>query len=427
MNAYRVQIRDRLIYLVDSPGFDDTQRNDAEILSEVAYSLSDIYARGMRLLGILYLYRITDIRVSGASLKSLEILQKLCGEAQFKGITVVTTMWQQQEQAADGAKKGEEREQDLQRIFFAPLVQHGAQFRRHYDTRDSAEDIVAELVLRNETFVLDLQRQMVEKQLSLDQTTVGQFVQKELKEQQLRYEREIQDLEGQLREAQARKDDSVILDLREELQCQRRLQAQLQKDRRSLGANLTQIFEKRNPEYALHDRLSKKTPAEQPKMVIHQNQLAKLEEQSRRQELTLNRLQTEQDNLKEAFAKRQQIQQMQQMRQMQQMQQTQQQQRMSERRMGEEAGEQPRNERKRRQRNRDEQSLFQSVVIASTNWCNERFSEGAQLLQQSLLSVQRDSRVDHPNEVEDDQYYYTEGGTSYQGRRIDRRRRGQIG
>jgi hypothetical protein len=293
MKGYPARIQGRRLYLIDSPGFDDTERSDAEILHEVALSLSMIYESGTKLLGILYLCRITDTRVQGAALKSINILQKMCGEEMFPNIIVVTTMWNQQEQTAEGGDKGKERENQLMQTFFAPMVQRGTQFRRHYGDRDNADAIVSELILRNQTVVLDLQKQMAHG-LALSDTPVGQLVEQEQKELQRRYEREIRDLEDQLREAQENKEDGEILALREELQQQRALQANLEKDRRSLGANLHQIAEKRNPQYAAYVQQSKEIREEQRKITIQQNQLAKLEEASRKQELELRRLREQQ-------------------------------------------------------------------------------------------------------------------------------------
>jgi len=404
MNGYPARIQGRRLYLIDSPGFDDTERSEAEILHEVALSLSMMYESGTKILGILYLCRITDTRVHGAALKSINILQKMCGEEAFPNITVVTTMWNQQEQTAEGGDKGIERENQLMQTFFASMVQRGTQFRRHHGDRDNAEAIVSELVLRNQTVVLDLQKQM-DRGLALSDTPVGQLVEQEQKEQQRRYEQEIRELEDQLRKAQEKKEDGEILALREELQQQRALQANLEKDRRSLGANLHQIAEKRNPQYAAYVQESKKIREEQRKITIQQNQLTKLEEASRKQELELRRLREEQYLLQmQAHADQQQ------------------QQRMIEYQRVQEAMEAAREEERRREHRRKQRELEdrerqQSMILASL-W------DGVRSAVKSILPFDSDCRrevvivrtLKEDDRNRDTAPYYDNGMSSQSGR-----------
>jgi hypothetical protein len=53
------------VYLIDTPGFDDTNRSDTEVLKEIARWLVASYKGKILLNGIIYLHRITDIRMQG--------------------------------------------------------------------------------------------------------------------------------------------------------------------------------------------------------------------------------------------------------------------------------------------------------------------------------------------------------------------------
>ena len=87
------------IILVDTPGFDDTQKTDTEILTMICrlanrnVSIQVIpswktlihiiyyrYKRDIKLAGILYFHRISDNRVAGTPLKNIRMFQKLCGK-----------------------------------------------------------------------------------------------------------------------------------------------------------------------------------------------------------------------------------------------------------------------------------------------------------------------------------------------------------
>ena len=83
------------MYLIDTPGIDDTRRGDTEVLEDVAFYLSKIYEQDIKLAGIIYLHRITDVRISGSSLRNLKIFKALCVEEKnvFKHVVLATTMW----------------------------------------------------------------------------------------------------------------------------------------------------------------------------------------------------------------------------------------------------------------------------------------------------------------------------------------------
>ena len=99
-------------YLIDTPGFDDTTRSDTEILWEIVNYLNRLYAKRVRLTGLIYLHRITDVRMQGSAVKNLDILRSLCGEDAFANIALVSTMWQELK-TLDDTKRGVEREGTL--------------------------------------------------------------------------------------------------------------------------------------------------------------------------------------------------------------------------------------------------------------------------------------------------------------------------
>jgi hypothetical protein len=86
--------RGEKIYLIDTPGFDDTQISYVELLRTLAAALGGMSLNGdVRFAGFVYLHRITDQRVSGSSLESLRIFEKICGEENFPYVVLATSMW----------------------------------------------------------------------------------------------------------------------------------------------------------------------------------------------------------------------------------------------------------------------------------------------------------------------------------------------
>ena len=105
------------MYLIDTPGFDDTHRSDTEVLKDVAFYLSKIYEQDIKLPSIIYLHRITDVWISGSSLRNLKMFKALCGEEKnfFKHVGLTTTMWVNLNGPGLSEAVGAEREDELLR------------------------------------------------------------------------------------------------------------------------------------------------------------------------------------------------------------------------------------------------------------------------------------------------------------------------
>jgi len=178
IHGYNSSVLGQKVTLIDTPGFDHTNKSDVEILRDISVFLGVLYRFHVRLVGIIYFQRITDIRMSGSSLKSIGIVERLCGLKACPGMTVVTTMWETLQMAEGGIEEGTARERQLlQNTSFGTLVNNGANFRRHLGSKESAECIVADLVRKNATIVLDIQRQLLDDRLILGETPAGRYVQ----------------------------------------------------------------------------------------------------------------------------------------------------------------------------------------------------------------------------------------------------------
>ena len=81
------------LFLIDTPGFDDTYKSDTDILREVANWLSEAYQRKIQLTGIVYLHRTLDVRLGGAAMKKLRMSKQLCGPEGLSSVVLTTTMW----------------------------------------------------------------------------------------------------------------------------------------------------------------------------------------------------------------------------------------------------------------------------------------------------------------------------------------------
>lgn len=169
------------IHLVDTPGFDDTHKTDAEILKGIADFLATVYEQRGKLSGILYLHPMTDDRMKGSAVKNLAMFKKLIGDHCLKNVTLVTTKWSKVDKAV-----GEKREQELYDKFWKPMVACQANMRRYDGTSQGALDILRDLSvldgiiprLTDELCLkgMELKRTAAGKVVSVDMDEVGQYL-----------------------------------------------------------------------------------------------------------------------------------------------------------------------------------------------------------------------------------------------------------
>src|SRR5579862_2518370 len=94
--------------LVDTPGFDDSRKNDGEITELILTWLRDSLMQGTRLNGVIYLHRISDPRMGGTAVRNSRMFRKLCGVNAFKNVILATTFWEKVSPA-----DGDRREREL--------------------------------------------------------------------------------------------------------------------------------------------------------------------------------------------------------------------------------------------------------------------------------------------------------------------------
>lgn len=82
----------------------------------------------VRLNGIIYLHRITDVRMQGSAKKNLLMFKQLCGPDALKNVVLATTMW-----SLVNPTDGQAREKELISTpeFWGWMLQKGSRVERH--------------------------------------------------------------------------------------------------------------------------------------------------------------------------------------------------------------------------------------------------------------------------------------------------------
>jgi hypothetical protein len=211
------------VVLVDFPGFDDSHLSDVEILSRIADFLSAAYVIDrinlvehklisllihryegeVKITGLLYVHRITDIRFRGIDRRNLRMFREMCGAESLKNVVIVTNMWSQPPKEIELKREAELRDSEDS---FRDILAKGAQMVRHSEsTRESTHEVIRR-VLNKVPVVLDLAKQIVDEGMDLEDTGAGRSLGDEITEALQREREEIERLQADKAKA-AREND----------------------------------------------------------------------------------------------------------------------------------------------------------------------------------------------------------------------------
>jgi len=125
------------VVLVDTPGFDSTNRSDEVVLAQIADFLTRNYHGGVHLASIIYLHKISDNRMTWSALKNLPVFGSLCGQVAAPPVILATTMWSHVPEGVGG-----KREEQLRVDVWKDMGFHGCKIHRFEETYESAWRII---------------------------------------------------------------------------------------------------------------------------------------------------------------------------------------------------------------------------------------------------------------------------------------------
>ncbi|KAF9533598.1 P-loop containing nucleoside triphosphate hydrolase protein [Crepidotus variabilis] len=193
IKAVDCELNGRKVVLVDTPGFDDTNLSDLDVLELIADWLRKTYKEGVELCGLLYFHRITDNRMAGSPRRLLETFQNICGEPAFRNVILTTTMWDEIDEE-DGAS----REGELSKQYWKQMLAYGARSTRFLNTPESAWNVIS-LVSPTSKIPLLLQIEMVDEKKSLSQTSAGRSLFRWLSDMMAVIKNVVRDLRAKLK------------------------------------------------------------------------------------------------------------------------------------------------------------------------------------------------------------------------------------
>ncbi|PPQ71319.1 hypothetical protein CVT24_012045 [Panaeolus cyanescens] len=163
------------MYVIDTPGFSDRKISELKIVKMIQDWMR-LHKRD-NINRILYLDRITDIRMSGSKGRRLEMFKSLTGSRSAGLITFVTTMWNNLWKE-DQIARADERFAQLKENHWKEFVDKGAAITKFQNTRESALQILDECMRSDSgsAFKFEFERLQLENHKPLRETPYGPIV-----------------------------------------------------------------------------------------------------------------------------------------------------------------------------------------------------------------------------------------------------------
>ncbi|OSX64606.1 hypothetical protein POSPLADRAFT_1044118 [Postia placenta MAD-698-R-SB12] len=199
------------IVLIDTPGFDDTTKSEADVLRGIAEYLATMHTRKQYLHGIIYLHRITDNRMGGTALRNFRMFRELCGGDALANCAVVLNMWNEVSDDIRRAREKELRETD---VFFKPAIDAGTLMMHHEGGAPSARAILSQIAQNNPRPFL-IQREIVDMGKPISETSAGLVLLGDLAAKHLKQLAQLHEMEAELEEAVRQKDEKEQRELEE--------------------------------------------------------------------------------------------------------------------------------------------------------------------------------------------------------------------
>ncbi|KAK5658016.1 hypothetical protein OQA88_2570 [Cercophora sp. LCS_1] len=165
------------VTLIDTPGFDDSERSDTDILSLLAAYMADTHEQGILLTGILFLQPINQPRLQGSEMRRTRLFKKLLGEDAYKRVIIATTMWNQ---LSDSEATARQNQRMSRNDVWGDMVSRGATVVRHDDNPQSAASIVRRLAAHTSPVELQIQRELIENGGKVALTSAGKQLDQDL-------------------------------------------------------------------------------------------------------------------------------------------------------------------------------------------------------------------------------------------------------
>jgi hypothetical protein len=234
------------VHLIDTPGFDDTNRSDVQVLQDVAHWLSKSFENGIRLSGLIFIHRISDPRLSGSARRNLLMFKKLCGEKVYQSVVLATSMW-----SKITPDEGIAREKELveTKDWWGHMYEKGSRVFRLANTKESCIQVVGYILSLHMTITLDIQDEIINQHRDIDETSAAHELNAEILRERKMHKAELETMRAQMEDAIAEHDEELQSMFKEQIEG---LQEKLQKgdeEQKKLQQTLEEVDKRKEAEF----------------------------------------------------------------------------------------------------------------------------------------------------------------------------------
>jgi len=176
VTAFPMKLDGRDIEILDTPGFDDTEKSDTETLQTILAWLKVSDKKDTLLSGIIYLHRITDDRMTGTMMTNLKIVKELCGEQAAKNITLVSTRWEEARTPQQKAKFVTRENEELKGRYWQLLLSLGAKTATYDGTERAGMDIIRTILQKNAPLETKAQEELRDPKASINSVGAARVI-----------------------------------------------------------------------------------------------------------------------------------------------------------------------------------------------------------------------------------------------------------
>ena len=169
---YQMTFEGKRVFLIDTPGFNDSSACDVDILNDLAGWLAKAYKDSVHMNGLIYLHGIQDSRMTGSDRMHLNVFKQLTGLENMSHVVLATSFWD----VIKNPAIGERRENELltKKEFWKAMKDAGAEVMRFNNDLATAMEMVKHIINKNEKTVLEIQKEMETDKKSVIKTKAGQ-------------------------------------------------------------------------------------------------------------------------------------------------------------------------------------------------------------------------------------------------------------
>ncbi|CAN8095130.1 unnamed protein product [Discula destructiva] len=172
VRSFQVTVDGKSVFLYDTPGFDDTDGNDAEIFEMISKYLAASYSNNQRLNGVIFMQPVGETRVPDSERKRTQLFKLIVGEDNFNQVVIASSMWDQVNMAF-GERNEKNRTGDDE--VWGDMMEKGAKVIRFQNNEQSALQIVRHFLAFPKITML-LQKELKDKNGRLNETSACQLL-----------------------------------------------------------------------------------------------------------------------------------------------------------------------------------------------------------------------------------------------------------